>query len=192
MGLLDALFGGGTSADDVNSILASTAANASALSNVAAANANTLVGSVITGMTNMVNTTLQTTLEGVTALEESAMAGSAEAMNSVATSAIAFTEASSVKTYDSAGNLLSENQSVSHDGGATIMSAYAAHTLGPLMEGIGNGIAGMMTGVGNGSGQAMANLGTHVPGMLPGLSTALGAQISGSLGASGLLANSSL
>lgn len=192
MGLLDALFGGGVSADDVNSILSSTSANASALSNVAATNANTLVTSVIDGMTNMVNTTLQTTFDGVTALEESTMAGTADAMNSVAASAIGFTEASAAKTYDSAGNVLQETQSLSHDGGAAIMTAYATYTLGALTTGIGNGIAGMMTGVGNGAGQAMANLGAHVPDMLPGLSTSLGASISASLGTAGLLANTSL
>ncbi|NTV95730.1 MAG: hypothetical protein HGA75_09975 [Thiobacillus sp.] len=192
MGLLDALFGGGTSADDVNSILSSTAANASALSNVAATNANTLVNSVIEGMTTMVNTTLQTTFDGVIALEESTMAGSAEAMNSVAGTAINFTEATAAKTYDSAGHVLQESQSVSHNGGSAIMVAYATNTLGALTAGVGNGIAGLMTGVGNGAGAAMANLGAHVPDMLPGLATSLGGQISASLGTSGLLANSSL
>lgn len=192
MGLLDSLFGSGTSADDINSILSSTAANSSALSNVSATNANTLVNSVLDGMTTMVNTTLQTTFEGVTALEESAMQGSAEAMNSVASTAISFTEASSAKTYDASGHLLQDTQAVSHNGGAAIMTAYASNTLGPLMEGIGQGIAGLMTGVGNGAGQAMANLGSHLPNALPGLTSALGGQIAASLGTAGLLANSSL
>lgn len=191
-GLLGGLLGGGSSADDINSILSSTATNASALSNVAAANAGTLVTSVIDGMNTMINTTLQTTFDGVTALEESTMAGSADAMNSVAGTAIAFTEATAAKTYDASGHLLQDNQSVSHNGGAAIMTAYATHTLGALTAGVGQGIAGMMTGVGNGAGQAMANLGAHVPDMLPSLSSSLGGQISASLGTAGLLGNSSL
>lgn len=191
-GLLGALLGGGTSAEDVNSVLDSTAVNAAALSNTAAANADVLVNSVINGMNTMVNTTLETTFTGVQSLVESSMAGSAEAMNSVATSAISFTEGSTAKTWDSAGNLVQETQAVSHNGGAAIMTAYASDTLGPLMAGVGAGVDGMMSGVGVGAGQAMANLGAGVPAMLPGLATSLGGEISASLGTANLLAGTSL
>ncbi|MDD3529313.1 MAG: hypothetical protein PHS77_05505 [Gallionellaceae bacterium] len=195
-GLLDALLGGGTSADDVNSILGATAANTSALSNIAAANSNTLVATVIDGMTNMVNTTLQTTFDGVIALEESTMAGSAEAMNSVAGSAVDFDETTYsmyyIGSYDSPSHQKVVVNTLTHDGGSAVMSAYATHTLGGLTAGVGEGIAGMMTGVGNGAGTAMANLGAHVPDMLPGLTTSLGGTISASLGTAGMLAGSSL
>ncbi|NTV95088.1 MAG: hypothetical protein HGA75_06675 [Thiobacillus sp.] len=196
MGLLDALLGGGTSADDVNSILASTATNAAALSNVAAANAATLVNSVIEGMTALVDTTLQTAFDGVVALEESTMAGSAEAMNSVAGTAIDFTEHSYTMAYsgspDSPSSTKTVVESLSHNGGSAIMSAYATYTLGGLTAGVGQGITGLMTGIGTGAGTAMANLGAHVPDMLPGLATSLGAQISANFGTDALLAGSSL
>lgn len=195
-GLLDALLGGGNSAGDVNSILGSTAANASALGNVAATNADTLVGSVIDGLTEMVNTTLATTFTGVQALEESTLAASAEAMNSVAATAIGFNETTYhmhyIGSYDSPSHQKVVQETLSHNGGTAIMSAYATDTLGGLTAGVGQGIAGMMTGVGSGAGQAMANLGAHIPDNLPGLATALGGQVAASLGSAGLLANSSL
>jgi hypothetical protein len=197
MGLLDGVLNlllgtPGAGAEDVAAVLDSTSANAGALSSTATANADTLVHSVIGGMNDMVNTTLETTFTGVQSLVESSMAGSADAMNSVAGTAINFTEASSAQTWDSAGNQLSESQAVSHNGGATIMAAYASDTLGPLMAGVGGGVSGMMTGVGTGAGQAMANLGAGVPAMLPGLAGALGGDISASLGTAHMLANTNL
>lgn len=196
MGLLDLLFGSGTTADDVNSILASTAANGTALSNTATANTHTLIANVVDGMTNLVDTTLQTTLAGVTALEESTLAGSAKAMNSVAGSAIEFTESTYSMAYsgppDSPTSTKTVITTLTHNGGATIMSAYASHTLGGLTTGVGNGIAGLMDGIGQGSGNAMANLGAHLPDVLPALAGSLGGGLATSLGSAGLLANSQI
>lgn len=196
MGLLDFLLGGGASADDINSVLASTAANAAALSNVATANSNTLATSVLDGLTDMVNSTLQTTFDGVASLQESTLAGSADAAASVAASAIDFTEHTYTLSYsgppDSPTSTKTVTESLSHDGGSAIMSAYATHTLGGLTSGVGQGVSGMMTGVGSGAGQAMANLGTHLPDALPVLATALGSAVAGSLGTASLLAGSSL
>lgn len=195
-GLLDALLGGGDSTGDVNSILAATTANAAALGNVAAANADTLIDGVIGGLTGMVGSGLETTFAGVQALEESALAASAEAMNSAAGTAIGFTETTYrmryIGSYDSPSHQRTVQETLSHDGGARIMTAYASHTLAPLMEGIGDGSAGLMAGVGLGAGRAMANLGGHLPDRLPALAHALGGQIAVSLGSAGLLANNSL
>ncbi len=159
------------------------------VSNAAALNTEGLVDSMIGGMDSLINTTLDTTFNGVHSLVESTVASSACAMNSVAESAIAFTEQSATKVFDGNGNLISESATLSTAPGAEIMQTYAAETLGPLTAGVGNGIDGMLSGVGEGAGQAMANLGSGVPEMLPGTTSALGADIVAASDSGGLVTN---